>query len=342
MISKLHRYFLLGVLLFCLSFSVLGQDIHYSQFFNSPLNMNPALTGIFNGDVRYAANYRNQWSSVPVPYMTFTGSWDQKFYPKKGDAGFWSGGVLFNYDRAGDSRLRLVQLGLSGSYTYLLTPQNLITGGLQLGGAQRAFTNGSNLQWENQFDGRQFDPTLSSGENFDRTSLFFADISAGLNYRWQKSPRTKIDLGGAAYHVNSPKQSFYKEDIKLPLRYALQLITSFKLSDLFDFQLHGTGQFQGTAKELVPGAAFKIYVNQKRGKEFALTLGALARYSDYFDAVTPMIAFDYQQWYVGLSYDINISELQVATNRRGGPEISVMYKITNVKPLSEFKVCPIF
>ena len=57
-----------------------SQDLHYSQFYNAHVNINPALTGIFNGDVRVAGNYRSQWKAVPVPYMTFTGAGDFKIY----------------------------------------------------------------------------------------------------------------------------------------------------------------------------------------------------------------------------------------------------------------------
>ena len=93
-----------------------GQDLHFSQFQNSPLNHNPALTGIFSGDQRFAANYRHQWFSVPVEYLTFSASYDQKFR-RDGANSFWSAGALFNYDRAGDANLAMAHLALNGSYT---------------------------------------------------------------------------------------------------------------------------------------------------------------------------------------------------------------------------------
>jgi len=92
-----------------------GQDIHHSQFYTSPLNVNPALTGVFNGDWRAAGNFRSQWFVDDlVQYMTFTGSFDKRFYPKKWTTkGMWNGGILFNYDQAGDSKMSFGNLGVS-------------------------------------------------------------------------------------------------------------------------------------------------------------------------------------------------------------------------------------
>jgi len=59
-----------GIVLFALLLSALGltaQDIHFSQYGNSPLNLNPGLAGVFGGDLRFVGNYRKQWLTVPVP-----------------------------------------------------------------------------------------------------------------------------------------------------------------------------------------------------------------------------------------------------------------------------------
>jgi type IX secretion system PorP/SprF family membrane protein len=334
------------ILLFCLSVGIAmglqAQDIHYSQFYNSNMNVNPALTGIFNGDKRVSASYRHQWYSVPVPYLTFTGSYDQKFYKGGNAKSFFSGGALFNYDQAADSRLTMAQLSLSASWTYLLNENNLLTVGAQLGGAQRQFSD-NNLQWDNQFNGFMFDPMLTSGENFDGQSFLLFNGSLGLNYRWQKDARTKLDLGAAMMNLFSSDASFARDNFNLQPRYSFQLESSLQLTSLFDVVLNGLVQFQGGAREIVPAAILRTYINQKRGKEFALDLGAIARYSfDEWDAIAPKIGFVFPRLQVSLSYDINISDFNQATERYGGPEVHVLYLITEVKPLNSFKTCPIF
>lgn len=323
-----------------------SQDIHYSQFFNSALNVNPALTGIFNGDKRISANFRRQWHSVPVPYLTFSGAYDQKFNNPRSTDGFWSGGVLANYDRAGDSRLQLFQLALSGAYTFLLNEKNLVTLGAQGSFAHRSFLFGSELQWDNQFDGVMFNPMLESGESFGdgREGFSYSSFGAGLNYRWQQTSRTNINIGGGFYHLNTPEHNFYEDgSIDWPMRFTANIGSSFQLSDLLDLQIHGLAQFQGPALEIVPALLLSVYINRQRGKEFRMDLGGMVRVNEEeMDAIAPMVGFDFNSWYVGFSYDINLSEFEIATDRRGGPEISFRYIITNVKPLNNFKTCPIF
>src|SRR4028118_1209504 len=47
-----------------------AQDPHFSQFFASPLTLNPALTGKFDGNLRVAGNYRNQWPTINRAFTT--------------------------------------------------------------------------------------------------------------------------------------------------------------------------------------------------------------------------------------------------------------------------------
>ena len=317
---------------------VKGQDLHYSQFFASPLNINPALTGIYNGDMRFIGNYGNQWSSVPVDYMTFSGSADLKFL-QEGSDNFFSGGLLFNYDQAGDSRLRLGMLGLAGSYTLQATQEVFFTVGLKLSGGQRAFSL-DDLTFDEQYDGAQFDPNRGIGEAFDDLSLFIFDIDAGVNLRWQKSPRTKFDFGLGLFHLNRPIHPFYdNNDIRLPMRLSVHAMGGLELADKLDLLLRGMYQTQSPHSEVVLGAGFLIHLNQNLGKEFALELAGHWRLQD---ALIPMIRLHYRNLEVGFSYDINNSAFDVATLNRGGPEFSVIYRITKVKPLSNYKVCPLF
>ncbi len=326
----------------CLGYS---QDIHHSQFYTSPLNANPALTGIFNGDMRFAANYRNQWFvNDLVKYLTLTGSYDMKFFPKRWDRkGMWNGGLLFNYDQAGDSKLSLGHLGLTVSYAYPLNMNNIVSIGGLVGGSQRRFSQ-DKLVWDEQFNTStsQVDPNLPSGENFSKTSRSFLDVGAGVNYRWQKSKRTKLDLGVGLYHLNKPEQKFFTQtaSTKLPMRININLTPSFKLTERLDLLLHGQHQIQGPYTETVVGGYGKIYLSTKTYKNYALLLGLSARLGDAH--FIPKLAIEMNRWYAGFSYDITTSPWDKAVNGRGGPEFSLMYIITKARPLPQLKSCPIF
>lgn len=338
--KKIIRFrVLLFSCIFCTSLYVHGQDLHYSQFHNSPININPASTGIFNGDVRYMASFRDQWRSVPVPWLTFSGSYDRKYFRDNDEKGFFGFGFLFNYDRQGDSKLNLTNLNLSGSYTRILNKSNLITGGLLLGFSSRGF-NISDLTWDKQWDGDRFDSSLSPGENFDLMRVNFLETGAGINYRWQKTTRTKIDFGIGLFHFIQPKPNFFNsQDLALPIRLSYKVDGNFQLTEKLDIQLNALHQMQREYRETLVSGLFKFLLNNKRGQETEIHLGLGYRTTQ---AIWPQVALKYKNIYVGLSYDIDISDFSNVTDNRGGPEIHFRYIITRVKPLGKFKVCPIY
>ena len=69
---------LICTLSICLTLALCAsaQDPNFSQFFASPLTLNPALTGKFDGVYRVAGNYRNQWPTINNAFRTYTASFD--------------------------------------------------------------------------------------------------------------------------------------------------------------------------------------------------------------------------------------------------------------------------
>jgi len=356
-LKTLYSYYRgLGVfiLLSLFGFQMNAQDIHFSQFGNSPLNISPALTGMFGGDYRFTGNYRSQWNTVPVSYLTFSGAVDTKIDKYCSNHDQWGLGLIFNYDVAGDSELHKAQLGLSGSYTHRVNTNNFLSAGLLFSGYQRGF-NTENLRWDNQFEGRWYDPNIQSIENFKNTSITYADFSIGVNWHYQKptryvdwnpNNRTKLDIGAAMFHVNEPNKSFWEDaDVVLERRLALYGMGIFRLVDELDLTLQAMHQRQGPHQETVLGFGGKIHLEQGRARQLSLLLGLNFRLPDSntkFDALIPTIEVMYNAWRVGLSYDINMSMFDVATDRFGGPELALQYIF--VKPrLDNFKNCnPIY
>jgi len=327
------------LIIFLINISADAQDLHFSQFYNSPLNLNPANTGVFNGDERFMASYKSQARSVPVPWTTFSGQYDRKFYLGKSDDSFISGGVLFNYDKQGLSRLNLTNINFLGSYTKILNKKNLITAGLGLGYATRGLSLTS-LSWDRQWDGDAYDPSLPSGENTDMNRISFLENSIGVNYRYQLTSRTNFDFGIGAYHFIEPKVAFFAaDDVKLPRRVNLNFRGTYQINDMFDIQGHALAQFQGAYDEYLFGLLTKIYIEQQRGKEFNLHLGFGYRSSG---TLIPTIAVEFSRYYASFSYDIQSFEHDTRNINTGGPEFHFRYIITHVKPLKQFKICPIF
>lgn len=329
----------LSIVLMALAFVVKSQDLHYSQFYNSPLNLNPANTGIFNGDKRVIMSVRDQWRFVPVPWFTMSGSYDFKITPDK-EKIFYGLGVNFNYDKQGDSKLVLAGLNVSGSLTYILNKSNLITFGALIGGARRGFSP-TNLTWDKQWNGSTFDPNAGSGENFDVEALNFVETGAGINYRMQKSSRTKLDVGIGAYHLYQPTTDFYNaDDKKLPMHLTFSGIGSVKLSRYFDLELNAMHQQQDEYGETLLGVLGKVYLNSKRGKNTQVHAGVGYRTSGSW---IPTLALEYKQWFVSVSYDVDNTEINNFLNsNKGGPEVHLRYIIKNVKPMNQRKICPIY
>lgn len=337
-ISKVTASVVTVVCLFLLTSRLAAQDIHYSQFYNSPLNISPALTGIFNGDERFTASLRDQWRTVPVPWFTLSGSYDKKFYPKNSDKGFFSGGVLFNYDKQGDSNLALININLTASYTFVFNKKNLLSFGGMAGFANRGF-DPEGLTWDKQWINNAFDPTAISGESFDFESYSFLETALGLNYRWQKTERTHFDIGIGGFHITTPESRFYNGiDESLPLRLSLYGIATMQLNDDMDLQLDILHQRQRQYRELVFGGYVNFYLNQQRGKETQLRVGAGYRTTK---GLFPKVGFEYRNWLVAFSYDMDFSEFS-DFNHENGPEIHLRYIIKHVKPLGKFKICPVF
>ena len=335
-------YTMLALVLFAVGPKVLdAQDIHFSQFHMAPMNVNPSLAGVMNGDQRFMAIVRDQWESVPVPYLTAGASYDMRFTNYKNRNGFFGAGIQFNYDRAGDSKLSLVNLALNGSYSIILHPQHILSFGVGAAVNQRRF-NEDDLRWERQWNGDAYDPDINSGEIFDATSLLFLDINAGLNYRFQKNRRTWINIGGGAFHLTQPDQSYYsldQEDTNLPIRLSAVLQSSWKIADGLDLTVNALYQNQNPYEEVVVNGAARIYISNKPGRHYILDIGGGVRLDD---AWYPMIGFQYNNWYFSGAYDVTTSFFDIATDGRGGPEVAVRYIFARPIPPTEFRKCPVY
>ncbi|MCE3279368.1 MAG: hypothetical protein K0S44_1559 [Bacteroidetes bacterium] len=318
-----------------------AQDIHYSQFNSSPENLNPAQTGLFDGDWRFDGNYRSQWSAIPVPYKTFSLATDTRLKTKL-ENDVPGAGLQINNDKSGDSRFSTTQILLSGSYIKKLTKDsaNFLSLGIQPGITTKSFDVNA-LTFDNQYDGDQYNAALASGESFSKTRITYFDLGAGITYLWRKTNRTKINIGISAFHLNRPKQSFFENDnIRLDVKTTFSGIGQVPVSAKLDVLPSFMYQRQGKFNETLVGLFGKYHLKPIDGKETAISLGAFYRVKDAFIVVANM---DYKNFNVGISYDVNTSKLIAATNRRGGFEISIIYIFKKMVPfVAKKRVCPIY
>ncbi len=330
------KYFLVAIVCFSCISGVFGQDIHYSQFFNSPLNISPGLTGAFQGNQRITANLRQQWKSVPVDYRSLDLAYDHKHAPTDSTNNL-NFGVILNYDIAGDVNLKNTGLNVFVSYGYRLSEKFRVMPGISIGFAQRRFDYAS-VTTGNQWNGRNYDPTIPA-ENIGAEDISFLNISAGLNLNYAESDRSYIDFGVGLNNLNSPSQAFNPNadyDAVLARRLNFYGMGSIKLAKKVDFIGNAIYQNQAPAQEVLLNGQAKIYIDKGLSKAVFFGIGMRAG-----DALYPMVAIQYDNIYAAFSYDINNSPFDIATDGTGGPELAFRYIIANV-PLYPAKPCPIY
>ena len=332
------RKLVIHILFGFLSFSLLGQDIHFSQFHRSYQNLNPALTGSFVGDFRFNGNFRNQWASISEPYRTFSASVDaSKPFSKIPELKI---GLLFINDEAGVGGLKSTTLNSNLAYHIKVDNDSnwIVKTGLLLGFSARSI-NFNKFTYDNQYTGRFFDPNLSSGEDFERNSLTHLNIGTGVGLEHRLSSTDKIEIGFSAFNLNSPNLSFANEAANLDIRSSLYVLSQFKLNNKLSLLPSLLWTKQDKYKEIVIGSELQYQFKGQRA--FSNLYGGI--FLRTRDALIFTAGIDYENWNLGLSYDVNYSELRTSSNRRGGLEISLTYIFKKYIPnLRRYKICPNF
>jgi type IX secretion system PorP/SprF family membrane protein len=293
-------------------------DPHFSQYYAYPLWLNPALTGVINGDTRVSANYKNQYAAINNAYQTTALSAD--FRPTSQI----SFGVNILDQKAGTAGFNY--FSGYGTLSYGIKVSNdgnqRLNFGLQAGVINRSF-DPNKLQFGDQYnpDLGGFDPSMPSNETFQNTHATVFDAGAGVFY-YDGNPMKKANLFGgfSVGHLSRPKDPFATvgSNSKIPLRYTVNAGIRIKASELLDIVPHGIFIKQQQAQEKAIGG----YTEFKLVNDKGFIAGAMYRFQD---AAIANIGYHVNSLIVGASYDFNTSSLNRATNSRGGIELSVSY-----------------
>jgi type IX secretion system PorP/SprF family membrane protein len=315
-----------------------AQDVHFSQFDQTPLIINPAYAGAMNGDYRIITNYRNQWKSIPSTYSTIMGSYDMAVLRNKIYNGFIGIGVSAYSDKAGDLSLKTSSLNLSISSNLTLSEHQYLAIGLQAGYGTKGIDN-STASWGSQFGSNGYDPQLPDGESYATNQFGFADIGTGIAWFYNSSDRAKtvgqdqfkMNAGISVFHLNKPKNSFLGSDSKLSPKIVFATNVKYEIANAPVSIMPGVlYSLQGKQYELLLGSNIKYQINDNTKytglvSEAAVYFGIWGRIND---AIILSSGFLYSGIRIGFSYDINLSALKIASQGRGGFEISLSYRGT--------------
>lgn len=342
MVTNLQKIFNSAFIIFILqSFALQSQDLdlHFSQFHLAPAQQNPALTGVFDGDLRFTGIYRRQWQSVPVDYLTIGGAIDGVLHLPFPIPGSLAAGGIIRYDEAGDAQLQYSEIGLALSWSYPLTEIQSISVGFRAGQVSRRFSE-SGLRWDLQYDGELFNPNLSSQEDFEAFQGSSFNTGAGFNWHLRWSERAYLNAGwGIRNFTNTSIQFTSATLLTWALRQTFFVEGSLTLSEQLDMRFAGMGQLQSKASEWLVNAGLRYHLPREGKSITSLSFNFGIRAGD---ALIPSLAIGHGPWLTGISYDINTSPFSRATNGKGGPELMVVYIIRKVPPPEAFRSCPIF
>jgi type IX secretion system PorP/SprF family membrane protein len=338
---KRIKYQLLAACGLMLAMSSPAQDLHFSQFFNSPLTTNPANTGFIpDGDYRLGVNYRTQWSSImSVPYKTMSAFGDVQVLKDRLENGWVGLGGVILRDVAGSGNLTSTKVYGSIAYHQMLGYSSLLSLGFNVGYANKQI-NTSNLKFPDQFDGKFFDNKLPTSVFLDRNSVGYLDMQVGMNYAYFPTENIYVNGGFSAHHVNKPHESFFSSsDIsdRVPVRYIGFLNGSLKLNDQVIINPNVYYTVQAKASELVAG--LNAHYNLSGDGMYQLIGGLYYRHKE---AVIPMIGLGYNDITFSFTYDATISSLRSYNGSRGAFEFSLI-KQGIINPSSNrITPCPTF
>jgi type IX secretion system PorP/SprF family membrane protein len=338
--------YILFIAIACQFKIVSAQDIHFSQYYYSPISLNPALTAV-NKNIQATFQFKQQWGVVKG-YSTEGASFEFKFnqekwkkrenltniYKKKEMKGLAVGVSAFA-DNAGNSSIKQTIVNVSLAYHVLLSRTSTLSAGL-LGGYNQLSINPEQLRWNNQYILGNYSAVTPSGEVFANHSVAYTDFGAGILYSYgdldsyiSSNDQKHFDLGFSVSHVNQPIISFYdSSDGKLFRKYTFHASSMTGIQNS-NFVVGGNFlyMYQNKMQEITPGVLVKYrfnegsnYTGYKKGASF--TVGCYYRAKDSF---IPYVMVEMDKYSLGMSYDVNTSELTKTTSGRGGFEISLRF-----------------
>jgi type IX secretion system PorP/SprF family membrane protein len=299
-----------------------AQDLHFSQYFNTPLLVNPANTG-FNPDYdfRLGGNYRNQWANVSTPYKTM-GIWaDTKLFANRFENGWMGAGISLMKDAAGSGNLSATTAVATVAYHQMIGYNSLLSAGFGVGYVSKRIDI-SKLTFDNQWNGKFFDVTIPSNEPFAYSQTSYMDLQMGLNYAYFASENLYFNAGLSISHVNTPRETFYDPAVsnnRISRRYTAFVNSSIKIQNLWIVNPNLYISKMGNAWETVIGFNANRDLSGDGTNQFIVGL-----YYRNQDALIPMMGYQVNDLRFTINYDATISSLSSQNNTMGAYEISII------------------
>jgi hypothetical protein len=320
----------------------MAQDVHFSQYYNAPMLVNAANTGLMSDDnYRMGANYRNQWAAVPVPYSSFSVFTDYQLFRKDTKNSWLAFGLAMFNDKAGDGSMSLLSAQGSMAYHIQMYSNRILSFGFYGAFVQRS-VNFDYLTFDAQWDGFSFNKSLANKEQNGIASTSFADMGAGINYTYFPSDRMYLKIGGGVAHVNQPTEKFLTTGKNtVGFRPSVNVDGIFQTNKILSINPSFYYTYQSGANQIVVGSLFLLTAKEDENGKTKVILGAFERLNDAFIGAAGL---EWGTMRMMASYDYTTSSLTPYNHGYGAFEISLIYQNKYSKGKSYYNKmnCPRF
>lgn len=334
--------------------SLTAQDVHFSQYYASPLTLNPALTGKFNGLYRVTAIYRDQWRNIQEQksntFMTPSLSVDFSLLKDKLKNSALGVGAVVTYDKVG--AFNTIDVGGSVAYHLGLDKKGNYHFALGLQGVYSNRRLSPDFTFEDEILNNI--PQSLDDQLIDTKARHIFDLGAGALFDAKVAKNTTLYAGYSASHLLTPKDDFIanntgNEEYKTPMRHVAHLGAEIGIKR---FIIIPGVLFQTTAatNEINFGLTGGYKVVEKQNKNTTIFLGAWYRLNEG-GALIAKGGIDFENFRLTGAYDFGLAGMgkdsKNATNVGKMPtafEIAISYfgQGTTPKPTNTYLFNPRF
>lgn len=328
----------LYIILLAVGKTLRAQDPHFSQYFASPMTVNPALIGSGVSSWRASAVYRAQWwGGYAEPYTTTSVSLEKSVVANSESKSNLAFGLSMVSDASNAGLLKNNYFSFGGAYHVALDAAGdaRLSGGIMATYANRLL-DGSKFLFQDQFGSMGFQRTRMSADPVNILSNKYWDVHAGLGFRKELTPNWGYDLGAAIYHAAKPSEGVYNNySYSIDTRTTLQagIHASFRNNHSLNGRFIWEKQGQHSIYTL--GGLYGVSVNDETVK--SLDLGLWHRFGD---ATYPYAGFSGSNWRAGISYDFVVSKIKTVNNSVQSLELSMTWLFGRKKEEGRSAITP--
>lgn len=343
--KKFITTYLITAMLLGNSSVIQAQDVHFSQIFETPLLRNPALAGLFSGDIRVQTVYRSQWNSITNAYSTTSANMEYKLPVGESTDYVTIGGQVL-YDKAGTVDLTSTHILPAINYHKSLSAERSMYLSMAImGGYVQRSIDRSKMTTNSQFNGNAYDPNMATGETFNKSSYSYFDGTAGLSFNTQLGENidNNMFVGLAYHHFNKSKKVSFYSDAKNELmpKWVASGGVRMSTNNYSYITVEADYSKQGINREIIGGVMYSQKLDDPDNPKYIIHGGGYMRLND---AIIPVIKVESKPIAVAVSYDVNISGLKRVSAGRGGFEISLVFQkfLDRYNSSSDATRCPKF